>query len=85
MGGALLVEVENMDQIQMPKQAEPGPPLPDSELILRSLLPTSLQAPSMNFIEESDIMNEDELIKDSQKSVGTNQLPKKLQGPLTAY
>ena len=68
MGGAMLVEVENMDKVQLPQLPEPGPPLPDSELILRSLLPTSLQAPTMNFIEESDLMNEEELIQDSKKS-----------------
>ena len=67
MGGAMLVEVENMDKVHLPQLPEPGPPLPDSELILRSLLPTSLQAPTMNFIEESDLFSEEELIQDSKK------------------
>ena len=80
----MLVEVENMDKVHMPQLPEPGPPLPDSELILRSLLPTSLQAPTMNFIEESDLFNEEELIQDSKKQNIQNQ-NSKLQGPLTAF
>lgn len=81
MGGAQLVEVENLDKVQMPELPEPGPPLPESELILRSLLPNQLKAPSMVFIEEEDLNNEEDLVRQSQ------QLPSnpRLRGPLTAF
>ena len=60
---------------------ESGPPLPESELILRSLLPTSLKAPTMNFIEETDIENEEDLTSQAQ-NISKDE---KLRGPLTAF
>ena len=60
---------------------EPGPSLPEDELVLRSLLPNQLKAPSMQFIEEEDLDNEDDLIKYSNIPPDNP----KLRGPLTAY
>ena len=38
----------------------------------------------MAFIEESDLISEDDLIQDSKKSSNSDK-PQKLQGPLTAF